>query len=114
MVVCLIDFSSVNLYPFAQQGFRTVTGDARDSAVLLRADVRNCSLTVVTVPEDETARQVVTAIRGLNPSSTILVRCRYQWNTAAVAKVGADAVISEEAETAVALLRLLDRLEHPP
>jgi CPA2 family monovalent cation:H+ antiporter-2 len=114
MVVCLIDFSSVNLYPFAQQGFRTVTGDARDSAVLLRADVRNCSLTVVTVPEDETARQVVTAIRGLNPSSTILVRCRYQWNTAAVAKVGADAVISEEAETAGALLRLLDRLEHPP
>ena len=83
-------------------------------AVLLRADVRHCSLTVVTVPEDETARQIVTAIRGLNPACTILVRCRYQLNTAAVVKVGADAVISEEAETSAALLRLLDRLEHPP
>ena len=109
--VCLIDFSPLNLHPFAQQGFRTVAGDACDSEVLQRAEVARCGLVVVTVASDTTATDIVTSVRELNRTCRILVRCRYQSSVAQVAKAGADTVISEEVEASGALLRLLDGLK---
>ena len=49
--VCLIDYSPVNLYAFAQLGFRTVAGDAREPAILRKAHIEKCRLVVVCVPE---------------------------------------------------------------
>ena len=108
--VCLVDLNPVNLHPYTQQGFHTVTGDAADPVVLRRAGAQQCRLAVVTVPDDRTAGQTVRAIRTLNRACKILVRCRYQSNAARIRRAGADAVISEEAEAAGALLRLLDRM----
>jgi CPA2 family monovalent cation:H+ antiporter-2 len=86
-----------------------VAGDATDPAVLRRAAVAQCSLAVVTVPDDQAARQIVAAIRRLSRACRILVRCRYRANTAAIKKAGADAVVSEEAEATAGLLRLLEQ-----
>ena len=108
--VCLVDLSPVNLHPYAQEGFHTVAGDASDPEVLHRAAVTQCMLAIVTVPKDQTARQIVTAVRRLNRTCRILVRCRYRANIAAVKKAGADAVVSEEAEASAGLLRLLEGL----
>ena len=108
--VCLVDLSPVNLHPYAQEGFPTVAGDAADPAVLGRAAVDQCSLAIVTVPKDQTARQIVAAVRRLNRTCRILVRCRYRANIAGVKKAGADAVVSEEAEASAGLLRLLEGL----
>jgi len=105
---CLLDLSPVNLQPFAQQGFHTVAGDATDTAVLRRADVAHARLVVVTIPSDPTARRVVRAVRQLNRTCTIVVRCRYQSNAAELRRAGADAVVSEESEAGGALLRILD------
>lgn len=110
IAVCLVDLSPVNLHPYAQEGFHTVAGDASDPEVLRRAAVGHCSLAIVTVPKDQTARQIVTAVRRLNRTCRILVRCRYRANVAAVKKAGADAVVSEEAEASAGLLRLLEGL----
>lgn len=110
IAACLIDLSPVNLHPYAQAGFPTVAGDATDPDVLGRAAVRQCSLAVVTVPKDAAARQIVAAIRRLNRTCRILVRCRYRANVASVRSAGADAVVSEEAEASAGLLRLLDGL----
>ncbi|MEX0818723.1 MAG: cation:proton antiporter, partial [Pirellulaceae bacterium] len=103
--VCLVDLSPINLHPFAQQGFHTVAGDARDPDVLRRADVQQCRLAVVCVPDDETANQTVRTLRELNTTMFVLVRCRFLANIATAMKAGADSVISEEQEASGALLR---------
>lgn len=108
--VCLIDLSPVNLHRYAQQGFRTVAGDASDPDVLGHADAAECRIAVVTVPDDRAALLIVAAIRALNAQCTIVVRCRYQANVARVRRAGADTVVSEEAEASGAILRVLDPL----
>jgi len=109
--VCLVDLSPVNLYDYAQQGFRTISGNARERDVLERADAANCRLAVISVPEDRAACQIVRTLRGLNRACTIVVRCRYQVNIPAVKKAGASAVVSEEAEASGAVLRLLRSMD---
>lgn len=108
--VCLIDLSPVNLHVYAQQGFRTVSGDGRDPDVLDRADAAHARLAVVCVPDDGIAQQIVKMLWRLNSQCAIVVRCRYQGNGPALRKAGAHTVISEEAEASVALLRLLQRM----
>ena len=97
---CLVDLSPVNLHSFAQQGFRTVAGDAAEDAVLDRADVAHAGLVVVTVPDDQAALRIVAAVRRVNATATLLVRCRFQASAARLRARGATDVISEEAELA--------------
>ena len=105
-----IDLVAVNLYPFAQQGFHTVTGNAADTDVLNRAKVHACRLCVVCVPDDPIASQIVGVLRSINPSMSILVRWRYFSNVAALTRAGADIAISEEQETSVTILRVCEQL----
>jgi len=109
--VCLIDSNPVNLHAYAQQGFRTVSGDASDPEVLDRADAAHSRLAIVCVPEDQVASQIVKTLQRLNPTCNIVVRCRYEANTPTLKKAGASAVVSEEAEASVALLRLLKSMD---
>ena len=109
--VCLIDLSPVNLHAFAQQGFRTVSGDGRDPEVLDRADAAHARLAVVCVPDDRSALLIVKTLCRLNPHCTIVVRCRYQSNASALKKTGADFAVSEEMEASEALMRLLKSMD---
>jgi CPA2 family monovalent cation:H+ antiporter-2 len=114
--VCLVDFSPVNLQPFAQHGFRTVAGDASEQETLRRAAAEKAAIFVVCVPDDEAALRVVTNVRSLNKSCLLLVRCRYQGNVPRVLKAGANRVVSEEAQASNALVRMLvelDRQDRP-
>ena len=108
--VCLIDSSPVNLHAHAQQGFRTVAGDARDEEVLDRAEAAAARLAIVSVPDDRIAIQIVKTLRDQSPKCTVVVRCRYQANAAVLKNLGVSAVVSEEAEASVALLRLLQQM----
>lgn len=114
VAVCLVDQSPINLHAFGQQGFQTVAGDARDTQVLQRADVASCDLVVISVPDDDIAREVVRAVRGLNSTASIVVRCRYQGNIGRARKAGANAVISEEAEASGALMRWCETYVRQP
>jgi CPA2 family monovalent cation:H+ antiporter-2 len=105
---CLVDLSPVNLHPFAQQGFRTVSGNASEVEVLRRADAPNCQLAVIAVPDDGQARRIVTAFRKLNTACPILVRCRYQASQEGLRRLGATAVLSEEAEMSRPLMALVE------
>lgn len=110
--VCLIDLSPINLHSFAQEGFRTVAGDAADPAILTLAGADQCPVVAVCVPSDDIAIQVVGAVRRLNPAGFIAVRCRYQSNATKLRKAGAAAVVSEEVEACGALLRVLSQYEN--
>ncbi|QDU09893.1 cation:proton antiporter [Gimesia aquarii] len=112
--VCLIDFSSINLHPFAQEGFRTVAGDATQSSTLELAGVSDSVLTAVCVPDDETAIRIVRAIRRLNRTGKLIVRCRYQTNVEKLKQAGADRVVSEEAVASIALMRTLTNFGESP
>ncbi len=103
--VCLVDLSPINLHAYAQQGFHTVAGDARDDGVLRRARAERCKLVVVALANDELTRRVVALLRELNPRAVILARCHYLASSDALVKAGATTVVSEEAQTANALLR---------
>lgn len=107
--VCLVDINPVNLHPFAQQGFRTVAGDAVDAEVLDRAEVEQCGVAVVTVPDDAAATRIVAQIRQANRKCHIFVRCRYQANQRAIRRAGADSVVSEEQEASIEMLAQLQR-----
>jgi CPA2 family monovalent cation:H+ antiporter-2 len=107
--VCLVDFNPVNLHPFAQQGFRTVAGDAVDPEVLKRAEVDRCAVAVVTVPDDAAAARIVQQIRQVNRQARIFVRCRYRANERLIRRSGADSVVSEEQEASLKMLAQLQR-----
>jgi CPA2 family monovalent cation:H+ antiporter-2 len=105
--VCLIDLSPVNLHGFAQEGFRTVAGDATDRSTLELARAEVASLAVVSVPDDEAAICIVRTLRAINANCFVLVRCRYEGNVTKLTKCGANRVVSEEAQACAALLDML-------
>lgn len=108
--VCVVDYSPLNLQPFAQQGFRTVSGDATQAEVLDLAGAAEATMIVVCVTRDETALRIVRAARAHNKSCFLLVRCRYQSNVAKLSKAGASEVVSEEAQANDALIDILKNL----
>ena len=103
--VCVIDLSPINLHPFAQEGFRTVAGDAANRSCLQLALMEHSVISVVCISNDETAVRITRAIQKLNPTGTLIVRCRYLANAIKLRNAGADHVISEEAEASIALMR---------
>ena len=111
--VCVIDVSPINLQPFAQEGFRTVAGDATNPEFLELAKVEHSFLSVVCVPNDDTAIRVVRAIAKLNPHGRLIVRCRYRSSAGKLQHAGADVVISEEVEASIALLRTIMTFDRP-
>lgn len=96
--VCVIDYSPLNLQPFAQDGFRTVAGDATERDTLERADAAGAKKIVICVPEDQTAALIVKQVREYGSAIQLVVRCRYQSNVQPLKLAGADAVVSEETE----------------
>lgn len=110
--VCLVDLSPINLHSFAQEGFRTVSGDATDESVLERAGVKNAGTIVVCVPNDSIALVVVRVVRQMNPAAIVLVRCRYQANLGKLKTEGATQVVAEESEAALAMMRLLNQVRN--
>lgn len=108
--VTVIDLSPINLHPFAQLGFATVAGDARDADTLRRAAADAARLAIVSVPADDVAVQVVQALREQAPRAAVLVRCRFQSNVARLVAAGATHVVSEEAEASGRLLALCDAI----
>jgi CPA2 family monovalent cation:H+ antiporter-2 len=108
--VAMADLSPVNLHPFAQQGFETTVGDARDREALQRAGVDQMRLAIICLPNDEITTQVTAAVRQANPKCSVIARIRYLLNIAAARQAGAAQVICEEAEAARAILNSVRRV----
>lgn len=105
--VCAVDLSPLNLYPFQQQGFHAVAGNATEIETLERAEAERASLVVISVPDDSASLETVRLLRQMNPTGEILVRCRYQENESQLKQAGATHVVSEEFQSGEALIRLL-------
>jgi len=112
--VCLLDLSPINLQPFAQLGFRTCVGDARDQAVLERVGVQRSRLAVVCVPNDDIALAIVRTLRAASRELKVIVRCRLLAKVRDLERAGADGVISEEAEASGPLIEMCERWLQQP
>lgn len=108
--VCLLDMNPVNLQPYAQEGFRTVSGDATENGTLKKALVDKVRLVVVTIPDDSLAPDVVAAVRRINRDCSIVARCRYTGTVAALKSAGADIIVCEESEAGNRLVSALEPL----
>ncbi|HBT77498.1 MAG TPA: sodium:proton exchanger [Planctomycetaceae bacterium] len=108
--VCLLDMNPVNLHPYAQQGFRTVSGDAADPGILALTTIRECSLVVITVPNDLIALDILREAREIRPDAIYMVRCRYSINVTTIESCGGNLVVCEETEAGTAIMESLSRL----
>jgi len=109
--VSLVDRIPINLHPFAQQGFHTITGDATDTDVMEVAGADAASLLAVCIADDVAALRIVRKSRARNPGCFILVRCRFQSNVTKLTNAGANQVVSEEAQASDQLMKILAFLD---
>lgn len=106
--VCLIDLSPVNLHEHAAAGLATVAGNAADTNTLERAGVEHAVFVVITVPSDAVAMRVLAAVRDVNATCEVIVRCRYRGTAAEARRQNATVVIEED----MTLERVLALCEH--
>ncbi len=107
--VHLVDRSAVNLYPFAQQGFHTVAGDATDHDILEAAGASKAALVIVCVPDDKVALEIVRLVRTQTAEAMVVVRCRFQASESTLLKAGANVVVNEETQVSRKLSSLLEK-----
>ena len=72
-------------------------GNAAQPEVLEHAGVRDAAVVVLTLPDPDSARQVIHLCRHLNPAVKLVVRSRYHVTRFELELAGADVVVDEEA-----------------
>jgi CPA2 family monovalent cation:H+ antiporter-2 len=105
-----VDLNPLNLQAFAQAGIaRAIAGDAESPDCLNAAGIALASLVIICIPLDEISVRVTAQCRAQNTSAAIIVRCRYVHTTNQLRQVGATHVISEEANAAEEIVRLISQ-----
>lgn len=106
----VIDLNPLNVQRARERGEPVVAGDASLPSVLAHAGLPRAVLLVVALPDPEGTRRTVQTARELAPELPILVRARYLRDVEGLRRLGADEVLVEEREIAVALAeRILER-----
>jgi monovalent cation:H+ antiporter-2, CPA2 family len=96
------------------RGVACLFGDAAHGNILEEAGAAHAALAVVTVPEIERARLVVSRLRALNPAMAILARAHHGPAHEELIEGGATQVVQPELEAAATLIRhALNRLSLP-
>ncbi|HJJ26884.1 MAG TPA: cation:proton antiporter [Methanocorpusculum sp.] len=87
------------------KGVPIAFGDASREAVLEYAGIRSASSIVISIPQMDAVKAIITAARRLNPQITIITRSRFISETTDLYKLGADSVIVDERESAVQMFK---------
>jgi CPA2 family monovalent cation:H+ antiporter-2 len=97
-----------------RRGVACLFGDAAQAHILEEAGAAGAALAVVTVPEVDRARLVVSSLRTLNPALPILARAHHGPAHEELIESGATQVVQPELEAAGTLIRhALNRLSMP-
>ncbi len=107
LATVVIDLNLDTVRSLNAEGQDAIFGDASRESILDRAGMRRASHLVLTLPDASDGAAVVAAARSLNAEARILVRARYLSERGALERAGATAAVFEEAESAVALARLV-------
>jgi CPA2 family monovalent cation:H+ antiporter-2 len=102
----IVDLNMDTVQRLTRQGRAAIFGDAFNIEVMHQALPRATHL-IITLPHSANRNPLIAAAKLINPEIKVFVRARYLSEQADLHQVGADAVVYEEAEAAVALSRLL-------
>lgn len=95
-------------------GENIVYGDACREGVLEFAGIRKAQTIVITIPQMDTVKGILTNARRMNPKIGIITRSRFISETAELYHLGADEVIVDEKETALQIFhRILSNQQVP-
>ncbi len=95
-------------------GENIVYGDACREGVLEFAGIRKAQTIVITIPQMDTVKAILTDARRMNPKIGIITRSRFISETAELYHLGADEVIVDEKETALQIFhRILSNQQVP-
>ncbi|WP_405198377.1 cation:proton antiporter [Christiangramia sp. LLG6405-1] len=78
-----------------------IFGDAINTTILKHAHVQEARVIVIAISDAGATRKMLTSIRQLTKTATIIVRTKYVKEMEEVLKLGADEVIPEEFETSI-------------
>jgi CPA2 family monovalent cation:H+ antiporter-2 len=85
------------------EGIRAIYGDATHPDILREAGVPTAISLVLTPPAPPQTAELIRVARRMNPVISVLVRCAFLSQVAAMRKAGADLIFSGEAEVAMAM-----------
>jgi CPA2 family monovalent cation:H+ antiporter-2 len=99
----VIDMNPSSVQSFREQGEPLFFGDAASEHVLLHVHVKKAKLLVITIPDPMATRRIIAQAKALNPKLHILARTRFLLNISLLKHLGADEVVAEEFEAALAV-----------
>ena len=102
-VVVELNPRSVQIY--RKQGEPVTYGDAVNEAVLEHVNIGKAGLMVVSIPDPLATRRIVSLARSLNPKLYIVARTRFLLSRDLLKKLGANEVLVEEYEAALAVFK---------
>ena len=95
-------------------GENIIYGDASREGILEFSGIQKAQTIVVSIPQMDTTKAIVTTARRMNPKIGIITRSRYIAETAELYRLGADEVIVDEKEAALQIFhRILSNQQVP-
>lgn len=101
----VVDANATTVSEAAARGEQIVFGDAARPSFLERLDVENAKMVTVAISDPLATRRIVARIRAVAPNLKILARARYVGEVDQLEAVGASAVVAEEYEGSIELVR---------
>ncbi|HJJ28072.1 MAG TPA: cation:proton antiporter [Methanocorpusculum sp.] len=97
-----------------KKGENIVYGDASHKAMLEFADISHAQTLVVSIPNMDSVKAIISLARRMNPKIGIITRSRFIAETPTLYKLGADEVIVDEREAAIQAFRRILSNEQVP
>jgi CPA2 family monovalent cation:H+ antiporter-2 len=99
----VIDMNPSSVKSFRDLGEPLFFGDAASEHILTHVHVQDARILVITIPDPVATRRIIAQAKALNPKLRILARTRFLLNISLLESLGADEVVAEEFEAALAV-----------
>ena len=90
-----------------KKGEEIIYGDASRDIILNHVKIGKAGSIVITIPNGEVTKAIITTVRRLNPTIYIVARARFVSDIAELYRLGADKVIVDERETALEIFKCI-------
>ncbi|HJJ47034.1 MAG TPA: NAD-binding protein, partial [Methanocorpusculum sp.] len=101
----IIEMNAQTVKMEKKNGENIIYGDASRDAILEYAGIMKAQSIVISIPQMDAVKAIITTARRLNPQITIITRSRFISETSGLYRLGADEVIVDERESAVQIFK---------
>jgi CPA2 family monovalent cation:H+ antiporter-2 len=99
----IIDMNPGSVQTYQSQGEPIIFGDAVNEAVLEHVGIHKAAILVISIPDPVATRRIIAQARYLNPKLHIVARTRFLLTAEQLKRLGANEVLTEEFEAALAV-----------